>query len=272
MLKHVLTSLLGLFSIAALAQDKIKLTQENTVVLNWVVEDQSIAKLTQQIFELSAELPKDKPIYLVLDTPGGSVPAGTNFIDSVKGVPQEIKTISLFAASMGFQIAENLGERLVTDNSTMMSHLAAGGLEGTIPGSVNTRLAFWEGIIGQLDSNAAKRLKLSESAYMRKIQNEYWVHGSDNVKQGLADRVVVLSCDKSLNGTTTEEIPTIFGTVVVERARCPLVRGVISAKVAGQASRLEESNAYKAFLLFLNDKSGFTEQFIVTGKFGSLGF
>lgn len=275
MLKKLFLSLVTLVSVQAIAQDKLVLNSENTVVLNWVVTDQSVAQLTQQIFAISQSLPKSKPIYLVLDTPGGSVQAGNALIDGLKGIPQEVKTVNLFSASMGFQIAQNLGERLVTTNSTMMSHLAAGGIEGTIPGSLNARLEYWSSISEKLDVQAAKRLHLSKAEYAAKIQNEYWVYGEDNVTQKLADRLVTVSCDDTMNGVTTSKVETMFGMVDVDRAKCPMARGILSARVSKEeflGSPYDAATFVKALFLLVNDKAEFTRQYIINGKFQNAGF
>lgn len=277
MLKKLVLGLFGITMVSFAAEDssKVTLSTENSVVLNWVVTDQSAAELANKVLQVSQSLPKSKPIYLVLDTPGGSIAAGTSLIDALKAVPQEIKTVNLFSASMGFQIAQNLGERLVTTNSIMMSHLAAGGIEGTIPGSLDSRLSLWTSIVSDLDSQAASRMKLSKGNYRTKIENEYWVYGGSNVSEHTADRLVTVGCDESLKGTEISEVATAFGPVQVERAKCPMVRGILSAKMAGEGIYpvSQDMNEFKkALYLLLNDKTAFTHEFITSGKFQRLGF
>lgn len=279
MFRNIILALSALFAVPAMAateDNTVVLSDDNTAVLNWVVTDQSVANVLTRINEISHNLSKSKPIYLVLDTPGGSVEAGNNLIDALRGIPQEVKTISLFSASMGFQIAQNLGERLVTPNSVMMSHQAYGGEEGTIPGSLNVRLGMWMGILDNLDTIAAKRLKLSKSEYRQKIQNEYWVYGENNLKEHTADRSVTVTCDESLKGTSYQTVYTFFGPVGLERANCPMVRGIISVNFAEDEStrmRAFDFEQFKQAVFTLNNnKLEFLRDFITTGKFISVGF
>ncbi len=250
----------------------LTLSSRNTVVINWVISSSSAAKAAQDVLSLSRNLDPKETIYLVLDTPGGSVDAGINFIQAVKSIPQNVVTISFFSASMGFQIAQGLGTRYVVPNGIMMSHLASGGVEGTIPGSANTTLQMWMGILGGLDEQAAGRMGLSREAYSKLIQNEYWTYGTAAVREGAADQLAQVKCDSSLQGTYSQEVETMFGSYNLSFSKCPLVRGVlgISRNSYGDQSpgELEMVSAIHAYA----DKPAFYRNYIKTNKYKEFGF
>lgn len=250
----------------------ITLSERNTVVLNWVVTSQSTAKAAQELLNKSRNLdPKDK-MYLVLDTPGGSVDAGINFVQVVKGLPQQVDTVSLFAASMGFHIVQNLGNRYVAPNGILMSHRASGGVEGTIPGSINTTLQMWMDILQQLDGQAADRMGLTTKTYSNLIQDEYWTYGITAVRDGAADQVVQLKCDASLSGTTQVSVETLFGTYNLTYSKCPLVRGILDVKRGFYGEVPPQEIEFMKALDQFNNKALFYKNYIKTNKYEALGF
>lgn len=270
-----LTLLLAIPSLSY-AEETIVLTERNTISLNSVVSSKSVAKLTVELISKSQQLAPKDVIYLVLDTPGGSVEAGLDFLQATKAVPQEIKTISLFAASMGFHMQQALGERLILSNSVLMSHRAAGGIEGTMPGSFNTQANLWLNIIKNSDSVAAKRMNLSLDKYYDKIRDEYWVSGEQAIKDKAADRVVKVICDKTLEGTSVEYQQVFIFSFRSEKAKCPLVRGALdssmSRSVEGEASLYDEVAFKKAMNTLYNNKAEFTRDYILTNKWQKFGF
>src|ERR1700676_2211529 len=91
--------------------ETISLTSTNTLVLNTEVNGESASKIISLARELDAKagfFGKKKPLYLFLNTPGGSIQSGLEIIEALKGLGRKVNTISLFAASMGFQLVQNL--------------------------------------------------------------------------------------------------------------------------------------------------------------------
>lgn len=271
-MKALLIALNMVFALNAHAQAKnvLELHQENTVVLRGVVDSSSVAMLEVKLLAMSATLPDNEVIYLILDTPGGSVSDGTQLIDFINGLPQTVKTVSLFAASMGFQIAQNLGERLVLPSSTLMSHRASmGGLEGQVPGELLTRLNYYLRDLRSLDQRAANRMRMSLKSYQRLIDHELWLKGSEAVRMRAADRVIYAKCDKSYEGTEELELGQFMGIpIMASMSKCPLITGFLAvyAKMPAEGQTKEYLEAKKMSQVYKSDKIQFVKDYIVSGK------
>jgi ATP-dependent Clp protease protease subunit len=223
MIKY-LVSLAMLLNIAY-AKDLV-LTEENSVVFNQAVSEEFVSKKT---LELLIKSSKTSPIYLVLDTPGGSVVSGLRFIDVIKSLKIPVHTVTLFAASMGYQIVQELGTRYITPSGTLMSHRGAvSGIGGQIPGELNSRLNFIASMLSGMSDRASKRVGVTKEQYDASIINELWSFGQQAVDTNQADEIINVTCDSSLIRETYEqEVFTIFGAAVLKFSKCPLISSPI---------------------------------------------
>ena len=224
---------------AKVSVKKVVLTSENTVFMNDYYSFSKVAEIAQQAKELDAKLPSKDPLFLVLDTGGGSIDAGIEMISNLNALNRPIHTITLFAASMGFQTVQGLrGHRMVLANGTLMSHKARGGFYGEFPGQLDSRYSYYLRRITRLDQIAANRTKGKHTlqSYRDLIENEYWCDGVDCLKQGFADSLAVVSCDSSLSGTHEE----LWGRFYFDghkieiydiKSDCPTITGYIDYKI-----------------------------------------
>lgn len=243
------------------ASSKITLEASNTVVLKGPVNPRSVARVMMDLQEKDLKLPPGEPIYLVLYTPGGSIFAGLDLIDYAKSLDRDVHTVTLFAASMGFQIAQNLDKRYIKPSGTLMSHRARGGVQGQFDGELETRYKMVKAAIERLDYIASKRMNIEVPAYKKMILNEYWVHGSESVSQKAADEVVNLKCGKSLSGYKYVNAMTRFGRVKVTFSKCPLINGVIDVELSRSVSKDVE----KAVRMSFEDPRSYYMNYIKTG-------
>lgn len=221
----------------------IVLSKKNTLTFRSVFTDQSVGTAQLRAMELSANLAKDQSMYLYLDTPGGDIIAGEQLITTLKGLPNEVKTITSFAASMGFVTAQSLGERYILPNGVLMSHRAKVGVQGQIPGEFNTQSSFWATYVTDIEGQMAARLSMPLNAYQSLVHDEYWVKGDKAVTDHAADQVINVRCGEDLRGETSETINTIFGAINVVWSECPLVSAPISinfGNIEGNALEVEK--------------------------------
>lgn len=250
----------------------LELEDTNTVVFRGPVTEDSVSEAMRKLQKMSRDLNKTDKIYLVLDTPGGSVFDGLDFIDFATALPQEVHTITLFAASMGFQIVQNLDNRLITPQGTLMSHRARGGVDGQFDGELEERYKMVKRKIDYMDHIASKRMGLTMGQYKKLILNEYWVHGFDAKEDKAADRQVLLRCGKSLDGTEDLKFQTFFGPVTVVVSKCPMIRAPIEIKFEREAETNDndEKEVKEAMNKAFNNKRAFVEDYILTNKFYKL--
>lgn len=229
--------LLGIFmAVAMLVSCPIKaansshlvLSERNTVVMSGEFTSLSVAKVQNELISKSFKLDANEEITLVIDSPGGSVSAGLMLINTAKSIPQKVNTLTIFAASMGFQTVQGLGDRYILESGVLMSHRAAlSGLGGQLDGELESRLNFYKEFTNILDIQSSDRIGVSLAEYKYSIINELWSTGNVAVSKNHADAVVTASCDESLMGTRIERVMTMFGPFRVKFSNCPLINGPI---------------------------------------------
>ena len=215
------------------------LEESTTLSLNDEVNSESVTKVMAQALIMDNALKGDEEITLVLSTPGGSIQAGIELITFINGLKHKVNTLTIFSASMGFQIVQGLNKRLILPYGTLMAHKARGGFQGEFPGQVDSRYSHAIARINQLDEVVVKRTngKLTNKTYKALYENEYWVDGQKAIDDGLADEVVIARCGESLIGEKNESILFMgFIPVNLVLSKCPLITSPLEIKVGGSPS------------------------------------
>ena len=255
MLKFIM--LIALLCNTAFAKNaEITLTKNNSVVFNQPFTGLYVAKKIMEIFK---KAPSSDKIYLVLDTPGGSVSDGLRFIDTIKALKIPVHTITLSAASMGYQVVQQLGTRYITASGTLMSHRGAiSGLSGQVPGELDARLNLIHQVLSDMNKAAAKRIGIPLKDYEASIVNELWSFGAEAVRTGQADQVANVQCNKELiEEEIVEEVATPFGIINVVFSACPLLPAPIDIKFSREVKKENFSHARK-FIEVRNKKVNLT--------------
>lgn len=216
-------------------KDTIVLSSDNVLILNSAVDSSSTAPIILKSRELnepsvfeSFNNKSKKPIYLFLNTPGGDIQSGLELIEGLKGSERPIHTVTLFAASMGFQISQNLGDRYILNKGVLMSHRASGGIQGSFggkkPSQMDSRYNMWLNRLQEMDQTTVERTKGKQTleSYQNAYADELWLSGSQAVEGGYADKVVTMKCDKSLTGTTSHSADFMGIHISYELDNCPI--------------------------------------------------
>jgi len=236
--------------------DTIVLSKKNLLVLNSEVNGDSVGALIMKAKELSDKTNSKKPLYLYLNSPGGSVISGLELIEALKGLGRPVHTVCAFCASMAFQLVENLDNRYVLQSSIMMSHRAAGEFSGsfggTSPSQLDQRMRLFIQITKEMDAQTVKRSKGLQTmeSYQKAYANELWVTGQEAISQGYADSIVKVKCDSTLSGFTTHSINFMGLNVDYDLADCPINNSPMNVRIGDHKGVTDEyvSHVKKLFV------------------------
>lgn len=211
-----------LFALSA-KSETITLTETNHVFLRDRVSNSSVDEIIKEIADLDAKLKKDDPIYLVLDTPGGSIIAGWKLIQFVKSIDRKIHTISIYAASMGFQFVQAFGIRYFTDYSIIMAHHGSTQCEGTLK-DIKSCASMLETIDKIENDMAARRIGIDPQDWSKYIEEDRYFIGDEILYHSVGDKKINLKCSKELiNKKKTVKKEMLFSSIEVEVSACPLM-------------------------------------------------
>lgn len=170
--------------------ERLDVDPEQVLVLNTEVNSESVELLIAQLQKVSED---HDTIYLVLDSPGGSVFDGSRLISYMEASPVKINTVVYgLCASMCFQIFERGHTRYMVDRSVIMGHQASGGVRGNIKGMKNL-LTFIEKEVKKLDAYIADRAKMSRKDFDDLVTTDLWLAADDAIALNLADKLAVIS-------------------------------------------------------------------------------
>lgn len=212
-MKTLITSLMLILLLGFIGCDNsnIVLTKDNFINLRGIIDPANADKVIRE-YKALRKLNAKKTIYLVIESPGGYIGQGNRII-AVLGKDKNVKTISIYAASMASAIVEALpGERLSIPNATFMFH------RGMFVRTVKE-------LIG-LETNNSKRLHLTLNEYRMKVVKQWDINGVELLRNKIVDRFVSISCDKSLDKLSEpyKLVDPMFGRVMeVKLSKCPLV-------------------------------------------------
>lgn len=178
----------------------VTLNDSNTVILTGAIGEQSIS-VAQEITSKS----KRGPIFLLINSPGGSVLDGVQIVSAVQAATHPVYTVCLqICASMASIIFEMGTKRLMVDRSVLMFHEAAGGLQGPF-NQMKTRLNFFNRFVNKMDYEIATRIGLDPDVFRSQLANEIWLDAEDSIKQNYADKLVNVNIQGLATHTGPEE-------------------------------------------------------------------
>lgn len=210
----------------ATLNSKIIIGSHNSHTIDDAIDETSATEAILALANLDLKRADSRtPIYLILNSPGGSVVHGERLIQFAKLIPN-LHTVSIYAASMAHAIVQALsGTRYATENNQMMAHRAKGVFSGQFgEGEVESRLKLARQIIEAMEKRNAARIKISLKEYQKKVVNEWWTYGQHSVRENMVDKIIDLQCTKELiELKITKTIQGFFGTSTIEKSGCPLL-------------------------------------------------
>lgn len=169
---------------------RISLVQTNTLFLFDEVMPTNSAQLAAQITRLD-DGSKD-PLYLLIDSPGGSVFAGAKVISAIEASIRPVHTVCVgLCASMGAMIHSYGAKRLATDRSVLMYHPASGSFQGPFP-RMKSLFGTIDRFVNKMEVNITVRSGMTREAYEQHVLRDFWIDAEDSKALNLVDDLVVI--------------------------------------------------------------------------------
>ena len=169
-----------------------RLSVERILFLGQEVTDGLANALVAQMLYLDSEDPT-KPIYLYINSPGGSVTAGMGIYDTMQYIKAEVVTICVrLAGSMGaFLLASGSpGKRLALPHARIMIHQPMGGTGRRQATDIDIEAKEILRIRQQLNEIMANRTGQTIERSEKDTDRDYFLSPEEAVAYGLIDKVV----------------------------------------------------------------------------------
>jgi len=209
MFKLLLSAILISSSLSAFASDQSKVNftkeqkvkklktleadPERTVVLEGVIEKVNADTVIDEMNELAKK--NNKPIYLMIDSPGGRVEAGFDIIDTIKSLKEDknlkvICGVKHQAASMAAFITAYCYETYVQRQATILFHQIQIGVQGPIL-DVKDALDVSLASNSEISEDIAAQLGMTTKDYLEKVTRRDWeMTATQAAKIGMIDGVL----------------------------------------------------------------------------------
>lgn len=170
-----------------------RLYRERIIFLGEGVNDFLANQIIAIMLYLDSEDP-GKPIYLYINSPGGSVTAGLAIYDTMRHIKSEVVTICVgLAASMGAFLlcGGSKGKRLALPNSRIMIHQPSGGMQGRNQATdIDIEAREILRIRDQLNQIMADNSGQSIEKIKKDTDRDYFMSAYEAKEYGLIDQVI----------------------------------------------------------------------------------
>ena len=169
-----------------------RLGVESILFLGSEVNDGIANSLVAQMLYLDSE-DSSKPIYLYINSPGGSVTAGLAIYDTIQYVKSEVVTICVgLAASMGaFLLAAGTkGKRVALPHSRIMIHQPLGGTSRRQASDIEIEAREILRMKEMLNRSLADMSGQSFEKIEKDTDRDYFLSAEEAKEYGLIDRVI----------------------------------------------------------------------------------
>lgn len=169
-----------------------RMLRERIVFLNGEVEDGMASLIVAQLLYLESVDP-EKDIYLYINSPGGSVVAGTAIHDTMQFVACDVATVCVGqAASMGaFLLAAGAkGKRFALPQARIMIHQPSSGMGRSTVTDMEIHLREVSRMKTSLTSILAENCGQDYQKMFDLMERDYFMGADEALELGLIDRVI----------------------------------------------------------------------------------
>jgi len=168
-----------------------RLSQERIIFLGQEVTDGLANRIVAYLLYLDSD-DSTKPIFIYINSPGGSVTAGMAIFDTMQYIKSEVVTICVGqAASMGaFLLAAGTkGKRLALPHARIMIHQPLGGARGQAT-DIQIEAKEILRVRQQLNEMLAKRTGQTLEKIQKDTDRDYFMSAAEAKEYGLIDQVI----------------------------------------------------------------------------------
>ncbi|MEX0269802.1 ATP-dependent Clp protease proteolytic subunit [Leptolyngbyaceae cyanobacterium UHCC 1019] len=169
-----------------------RLNQERIIFLGQEVTDSLANSTIAAMLYLDSD-DQNKPIYLYINSPGGSVTAGMAIYDTMQHIKSEVVTICVgLAASMGAFLltAGSKGKRLALPHARIMIHQPLGGTGRRQATDIEIEAKEILRIRQELNGLMAERTGQSIEKIQKDTDRDYFMSAQEAKEYGLIDSVI----------------------------------------------------------------------------------
>jgi ATP-dependent Clp protease, protease subunit len=168
-----------------------RLFRERIIFLTEEVDDGIANAIVAYLLYLDSD-DQTKPIYLYINSPGGSVTAGMAIYDTMQYIKSEVITICMgLAASMGsfLLMAGTKGKRMALPHSRIMLHQPSGGTRGQAT-DIQIEAKEILRVRRQLNEIYAQRTGQPLEKIERDMDRDFFLSAHEAQAYGLIDKVI----------------------------------------------------------------------------------
>lgn len=166
----------------------ISIKSSNTVFLDTEVNYSSVERVVSELKKLDGKV--NGPIYLLIDSPGGSIIDGAAILSQMEGMKTPVYTVCIrMCASMAAVIHQYGKKRLALDRSLLMFHPASGGVRGQIPNMLSL-LKMVQRYYGKMNTYIIKRSGIDANKFAQLTAYELWLEADDAKALNFVDDIV----------------------------------------------------------------------------------
>lgn len=167
-----------------------RLLNDRIIFLSGEINDAVANTVVAQLIYLEADNP-NKPIYMYINSPGGSVSAGLAIYDTMNYIKCEVSTICIgMAASMAAVLLSSgaKGKRFCLPNSEVMIHQPLGGMQGQAS-DIKIQAEHILMLKEKLNRILAENTGNSIAQIERDTDRDNYLSAQDALKYGLIDKI-----------------------------------------------------------------------------------
>lgn len=169
---------------------------ERIIVINDTISIDILEAASLQIIKFNKQdkdIPRDKrsPIWLYIQSPGGSVMSGLNLIDIIESSETPVYTMCFSnCSSMAFHIFISGHKRFAFKNSILLNHDGEVSLSNSSSKAKDT-MAFFNSLEERIKNHVVNKTKITPDFYDSIYEKEYYMYANEEGKNlGCVDYII----------------------------------------------------------------------------------